>query len=139
MPRFVRRIASALQVPRGRKVAGRLADQNGSPIGQLLANGSDQQQVNNRATLREDGNWRRLRVALAHVEGHAAALMRANRSYHDMHLVITRRPCEGPLGCDAQLPALLPAGSSLTVWVRSSEGAEPKKWHTYPGTGEGVR
>jgi len=67
VPGFVRRLAGERAVPRGRKVAGILADQNGHPIGPTLANGSDQQQADNAATLREDGNWRELDVALSHV------------------------------------------------------------------------
>ncbi len=138
VPTFVRRMAAELRVPLGRKVAGVLADANGNQVGPTLANGSRYQHVDNQASLRPDGKWRRLTVARAHVEGHAAGIMRERPEYRDMHLVVTQLPCEGELGCDAMLPALLPAGSRLTVWVREAEGAEPKKWRTYPGTGEGV-
>ncbi|MGH3715068.1 MAG: DddA-like double-stranded DNA deaminase toxin [Micromonosporaceae bacterium] len=138
VPSFVRRLAAELRVPAGRKVAGVLADASGNTVGPTLANGSRYQHADNQATLQPDGKWRRLTVARAHVEGHAAGIMRERREHRDMHLVITQRPCEGDLGCDAMLPALLPAGSRLTVWVRETEGAEPKKWRTYPGTGEGV-
>src|SRR3712207_8824566 len=38
--------------------------------------------------------WRQLDVAVAHVEGHAAGIMRSRRSGHAV-LVVTERPCPG--------------------------------------------
>jgi len=50
----------------------------------------------------------------AHVEGHAAAVMRQQKIEH-ADLFINQRPCGGVRGCDALLPRMLPKGGTLVV------------------------
>jgi hypothetical protein len=92
-----------------------------------------------------------------HVESHTAALMRANRGLRHLTLVINNPPCnpsqpareqgqvirrpDGSIQykaktCDEQLPAMLPEGAQLTVYVH--QDGTIRKWKTYVGTGEGL-
>lgn len=96
-----------------------------------------------------------------HVEAHVAALMRQNRDLRNVSLVLNNRPCgpdqpirvhatrdikRGPDGsvqyarytCDEQLPAILPQGARLTVYVREP-GRGLYQWKTYTGTGEAIQ
>jgi len=81
--------------------------------------------------------WHRLKSALEHVEGHAAALMRRPNGPRDAVLVLSAPPCPGPYGCDAILAALLPADSRLSVYVMGGDG-QTRFWRGYIGTGEGT-
>lgn len=105
----------------------------------VIVNGEAGQLVNNAATLRtEDRPWdTKGNVALTHVEGHVAALMRKLGGPRKVSLVVTRDPCEGPYGCDERLPDILPIGSMLAVYVR--EGGSLRYFKTYEGNGEAVK
>ncbi|GAB1689508.1 hypothetical protein KRM28CT15_13110 [Krasilnikovia sp. M28-CT-15] len=94
--------------------------------------------VDNAATLlREARPWNmESNIALTHVEGHIAALMRKRGSPQRVNLVLTRDPCDGPYGCDERLPDMLPVGSTLTIYVR--EGGQLRLFKTYAGNGEVV-
>jgi hypothetical protein len=73
-----------------------------------------------------------------HVEGQVAALMRMSGMPRDVVLYLNNRPCErGDAACDRVLPAILPAGSRLTVYVVAA-GGELLERRVYPGTGEWV-
>jgi hypothetical protein len=73
-----------------------------------------------------------------HVEGQVAALMRTSGMPLDVVLYINNRPCDrGNAACDRVLPAILPAGSRLTVYVVAACG-ELLERRVYPGTGEWV-
>jgi hypothetical protein len=78
-----------------------------------------------------------MKSAVEHVEGHAAAVMRRPDGPDDAVLVVTRPPCPGPLGCHTVLPAILPAGNRMTVYVVGGDGVT-RHWATYTGTGEGT-
>jgi hypothetical protein len=55
----------------------------------------------------------------------------------DATLIINQAPCDDePWGCDRILPAILPPGCTLTVYVADADGV---RWHdTYRGTGKGI-
>jgi hypothetical protein len=73
-----------------------------------------------------------------HVEGQVAALMRMPGAPCDVVLYINNPPCErGDAACDRILPAILPAGSRLTVYVVAAAGALVER-RVYHGTGEWV-
>lgn len=92
-----------------------------------------------------------------HVESHVAALMRTDRSLRNLTLTINNPVCnpnqpawrKGQIArqpdgrmryrentCDEQLPAMLPEGARLTVYVQ--QGGTIRKWKSYLGTGEGL-
>ncbi len=79
-----------------------------------------------------------LDVALTHVEGHVAALMRAGRAPQRVKLVVSEAPCPQRWGCHRMLPGLLPAGSELDVYVAGEDGSV-RHHHTYRGLGTGVQ
>jgi len=74
---------------------------------------------------------------LGHVESHVAAMIRRGAAPKDAALVINNRPCPGVRGCDRLLPAMLPKGARLTVYV--TDGQRTWLHRTYDGTGEGIR
>jgi len=82
-------------------------------------------------------------IGMTHVEGHVAAIIRERARAaptEPVHasLVLTREPCPGRLGCQALLRDLLPAGSSITVYVKQKSG--PPTWFdTFDGNGRVVR
>jgi hypothetical protein len=104
----------------------------------LIVNGSQGQIVDNAATLRMDERpWAmKGNIALSHVEGHVAALMRKKDGPQHVDLVVTREPCKGRYGCDERLAEVLPRGSTLSVYVRS--GGQLTLYKTFIGTGEAV-
>ena len=55
-------------------------------------------------------------ITKAHVEAHAAAVMRTER-LSEATLWINRAPCAGPTGCATLLPRMVPTGSTLTVHI----------------------
>jgi len=63
------------------------------------------------------------------VEAHAAAVMR-NRGLTEATLYINNTPCDGPYGCDALLPHMLPPGATLSVHILGPTG-----WTTRQYTG----
>jgi CubicO group peptidase (beta-lactamase class C family) len=52
---------------------------------------------------------------VSHVEAHAAATMRLNGT-RDAALYINREPCPGQVGCDRNLPRMLPPDATLTLY-----------------------
>ena len=67
-------------------------------------------------------------IVRAHVEGHAAALMRTN-GIESAVLYLNQAPCAWSSGCNAMLPRMLPAGAELNVyWPGGSQ--------TYLGIGD---
>ncbi|GIJ50021.1 hypothetical protein Val02_69070 [Virgisporangium aliadipatigenens] len=134
IPDFVSAIATDLHVPPGSKTAGVMTDGQGRRLHNgLLLNGTSNAVVDNYATLKR--RWHRLDVAGSHVEGHTSGIMRDGNVNHAV-LVVSKRPCIGPLGCHAMLSSLLDRGMTLDVYVAGKDG--PVYWGTYTGTGEGV-
>ncbi|MEV6596113.1 DddA-like double-stranded DNA deaminase toxin [Actinoplanes sp. NPDC051346] len=136
---IIRAIAGKLRIPPGAEVAGIAIGENGQALHLgAIVSGAVGQLVNNQATLRMEARpWNmRGNIALAHVEGHVAALMREQNGPRHVSLVITRDPCDGPYGCDERLPDMLPAGSTLTLYVR--EGGGLRFFKKYIGNGRVV-
>ncbi len=52
----------------------------------------------------------------AHVEAHAAAYLRLHPHITDAALYLNRIPCPGRRGCHANLPAMLPENTTLTIY-----------------------
>lgn len=112
--------------------------------------------VPTRTGLRVDYPWGN---SLDHVEAQVAALMRRDgrrnvtvvinnvtcnpdQPDRDSRTGEVRRNVDGSVRykrytCDEQLPAMLPNGAHLTVYVRDHVSGL-RKWKTYVGTGEGV-
>jgi len=87
-------------------------------------------------------NWRMAIPAVFHAEGHAAAALRdlAKQSPDtelNAEIAINNRPCDGPLGCDDILPALLPRDSKLRVYM-NDEHRQLSWYKDYTGTGEAI-
>ncbi|MEU6247146.1 DddA-like double-stranded DNA deaminase toxin [Glycomyces sp. NPDC047010] len=74
-------------------------------------------------------------VVMDHVEARIAGEIRAGGS-RDVTMVINKEPCGGEAGCDAILPAILPEGARLTVYVGDSSGV--RFYKTYNGNGTAV-
>jgi len=91
--------------------------------------------------LRRDAEtrWHQIKSAVEHVEGHIAAVMRRPGGPRHVSLLLTQPPCpQEPYGCKHILPALLPAGAMVDVYVADRAGGSPKFYGSYTGTGEGV-
>jgi hypothetical protein len=75
-----------------------------------------------------------------HVEGHVAALMRRPGTPRTSVLVVNNAPCaQIPFGCDRILPGILPAGSSLTIYVADPTAVGGARFHrTYHGNGKAI-
>lgn len=78
-----------------------------------------------------------------HAESKAAALMRRTGTT-DADLAIDNTVCgtnardqDFPYTCDKVLPAILPAGAQLRVWI-TRDGGNTWWQHTYRGTGERI-
>lgn len=128
-------MARRLRVPPGAKVAGIASTEDGTALHDgVIVNGSRGARVNNRATL--SGSWKFMDVALTHVEGHTAGLLRQPEAPRKAVLVLSRQPCPGELGCRTLLPGMLPRGSELAVYV--ADQGEARYFDTYHGTGAGV-
>ncbi len=140
-PGFVSEVARRLRVPPGAKVAGIATTADGTPLhDEPIVNGSRGALTDNAATLKPNAAgvpWSNLDVALSHVEGHVAALMRTGRAPSRVTLVATEEPCTTRWGCHRLLPGLLPAASELAVYVADQHG-NVRYHHTYRGTGTGV-
>jgi Double-stranded DNA deaminase toxin A len=75
---------------------------------------------------------RRIPARASDVEMKLAAHMRVNR-IRSVTLVVNHIPGEGPLGCDALVPVILPKGYTLTVYgangfVREYKGGATSPW-----------
>jgi hypothetical protein len=140
VPGFVARAAAELRtlLPKGAKTVGVLATSDGRTRSRPIWSGADGPAAA-AAGLRRDSprRWHQNVAATQHVEGHAAAVMRRPDGPRHGVLVVSKRPCPGPLGCDRLLPGLLPAGATLTVYVTGRDSG-PRLWRTYVGTGEGI-
>jgi len=84
------------------------------------------------ARLFRDMKARRIPVRASDVEMKLAAHMRTKR-IRSATLVVDNLPCEGPLGCDALVPVILPTGYTLTVhgpngFVRVYKGGKTSSW-----------
>lgn len=80
-----------------------------------------------------------LATIMDHVEPQAAAIMRRPGAPKHAMLVINQRPCDAPrrpLMCEKLLPHILPAGSTLTVYL--SDGTSTRFYKTYTGTGRDI-
>jgi hypothetical protein len=91
-----------------------------------------------RDALRPDWHSRD-QVTREHVEAHAAAVLRKPDAPTDVVLVINKPTCVTRgryVGCDELLPAMLPQGTRLVVYVRAGQETTLLKIHE--GTGEGI-
>jgi hypothetical protein len=75
---------------------------------------------------------RRIPLRASDVEMKLAAHMR-KKGIRSATLVTNHLPCEGPLGCDALIPVILPEGYTLTVYgadgsVRVYKGGKTSSW-----------
>lgn len=151
VPSYVRRFVEALSPPpAGTKVAGIACTRDGTPLHDPTAPLTNGRRggfagVANARTLSRQrvGDARlplysQLDVALTHVEGHTAARMREPGAPQEVVLTVTREPCPGELGCDAQLSNLLPKGSVLHVYV-AERGHQARHFDSYTGNGKGTR
>lgn len=140
-PDWVRQVAVDLRqlLPRGSKTAGVLTTADGRTRSKPIWSGAQGPAAGGSGLRRDDtlNQWHRLKSAVEHVEGHAAAVMRRPNGPKDAVLVVSVPPCPGPYGCNTILPALLPAESNLSVYVVGADG-QPRFWRTYRGTGEGT-
>ena len=71
---------------------------------------------------------------VSHVEAHAAAVMR-QAGKTDATLYINRMPCPGTSGCMANLPRMVPRGSTLTIHVMSEGSRGPYATFVIHGKG----
>ncbi|MCD0444278.1 hypothetical protein LO763_11660 [Glycomyces sp. A-F 0318] len=76
------------------------------------------------------------RWIMDHAEAKTAAAIRAATSDQRVTMVINKEPCQGVKGCDATLPAIIPARSSVTVYLRDGDGVS--FYRHYEGNGEGI-
>lgn len=135
-------MARRLHVPPGSKVAGIASTGDGKALHNgAIVNGRNGALTDNAATLKPNAAgvpWRGLDVALTHVEGHVAGLMRSERAPRRVTLVLSEPPCTTRWGCHRMLPGMLPEGSELAVYVAEKD-ATVRHHHTYHGVGTGVR
>jgi hypothetical protein len=84
-----------------------------------------------------DGQERRSRSLLGHVEAFVAARMRRGEAPREAMLVINNDVCLGPLSCDRLLPGILPPGARLAIYESTAEGI--RLFKVYEGTGERIK
>jgi hypothetical protein len=80
-----------------------------------------------------------LATIMDHVEPQAAAIMRRPGAPKHAALVLNQQPCDAPrrpLMCEKLLPHILPAGSTLAVYL--SDGTSTRFYKTYTGTGRDI-
>jgi hypothetical protein len=114
--------------PRTHVTTGILVDDDGRQLDELLVSGENGEWFATAdAYLRERlpapavRNPRLAAVpAASHVEVHAAMIMRAGGLTHATLVINNDRICRGVFGCPRAVAAVLPEGSSLTVWTRSA-------------------
>jgi hypothetical protein len=121
----------ALYDPRGQQLANPPLTQSGGTLRSGGASGV-------RAGLRVE--WHSLAQATReHVESHAAAILRKPAAPQEAVLVINKPTCVSRgeyVGCDEILPAMLPVGKRLAVYV--TDGTRTTLSRVYTGTGEGI-
>ncbi|WP_148283070.1 MULTISPECIES: DddA-like double-stranded DNA deaminase toxin [Kitasatospora] len=122
-PGFVSDAANSLS---GRRITtGQIFDASGNPIGPEITSGGGSLADRAQSYLADSPNIRNLpakaRYASAdHVEAQYAVWMREN-GVTDASVVINQNyVCGLPLGCQAAVPAILPRGSTMTVWYPGS-------------------
>lgn len=74
-----------------------------------------------------------------HVEAHAAAILRQPGAPQHATLVLNQAPCDSrtrPLVCETILSGLLPARTTLTVYVTDHDGL--RHHNDYTGTAEEI-
>ena len=128
--------------PRGAKTVGILTTPEGEAIDEPIWSGvqGPARGAPGLKTTDRRMPWHQMVTALHHVEGHAAAIMRRPGGPTHAVLVLSEQPCDDiPWGCDRILPAILPAGSRLDVYVLDTDGSV-RQWKEsgYTGTGEGI-
>jgi len=154
VPEWVHDVAARLSYP-GPKTVGIITDHSGNSVrkdenGNTLADdqiwsgrtGPAQKLEGLRTDTREKMHqWFAVRE---HVEGHAAAWMRAQPGDQHVVLVVSRPPCPTPrpnrpgqATCQVALPQIIRRGSSLTVYV-AEPGKPPRYFDTYRGNGRAV-
>ncbi|MEU6380316.1 DddA-like double-stranded DNA deaminase toxin [Streptomyces sp. NPDC046909] len=127
-PKFV---SDALRAISGKRITtGQIFGGDGKQIADEITSGSDDLAKSAQGYLEGSPSIRNLpkgaKYASAdHVEAKYAAWMR-NNGVTDAHVVINHNyVCGPPLGCQVSVPAILPRGSTMTVW--------------YPGAGSPMR
>lgn len=113
----------------GQKTQGRWTDPDGRVHAEV--SGKDEKYYD-AVELSREMKARRIPIRASDVEMKLAAHMR-RRGIRSATLVVNNIPCEGPLGCDALVPVILPAGSVLTVYgpggfVRVYRGGASSAW-----------
>ncbi|MGW0434084.1 DddA-like double-stranded DNA deaminase toxin [Micromonospora sp. NPDC003197] len=141
VPEWVHHVGEGIcqLLPRSNKTVGVLATADGRTRSKPMWSGTHGPAAGAPGLRRDDkiNQWHRLKSAVEHVEGHAAAVMRRPSGPKDAVLVLSAPPCPGPYGCSTILPELLPANSRLSVYVMGADG-RVRFWRTYVGTGEGT-
>ncbi|MFD1320129.1 DddA-like double-stranded DNA deaminase toxin [Micromonospora sonneratiae] len=141
VPDWVHRVGDDIRrlLPRNNKTVGVLATADGLTRSKPIWSGAHGPAAGALGLRRDDksNQWHRLKSAVEHVEGHAAAIIRRPNGPKDAVLVVSAPPCPGPYGCSTILSALLPANSRLSVYVMGADG-RARFWRTYVGTGEGT-
>jgi hypothetical protein len=113
----------------GQKTHGRWIDTDGNEHAEV--SGKDEK-YDQAIQLFRTMKARRIPVRASDVEMKLAAHMRT-KGIRSATLVVNNLPCEGPLGCDALVPVILPTGYTLTVhgpdgFVRVYEGGKTSSW-----------
>jgi hypothetical protein len=76
-------------------------------------------------------------MIMDHAEAHLASAIRSSAGgARRVTAVINNEPCPGPRGCDAVFGDLIPAGTAVTMYVKSP--AETRMHSVYQGTGKGI-
>jgi hypothetical protein len=76
-------------------------------------------------------------VIMDHAEAKLAAAIRgSNGAASSVVAVINNEPCPGRLGCDGVFADLIPAGTQVSIYVKSSEGTS--LYGTYHGNGKAI-
>ena len=113
----------------GKKTHGRWIDADGRE--HVEVSGKDEKYAE-AIKLFKDMKARRIPSRTSDVEMKLAAHMRL-KGIRSATLVVNHTPCEGPLGCDALVPVILPNGYTLTVYgphgfVREYRGGGTSQW-----------
>ncbi|MQY40934.1 hypothetical protein SRB17_89680 [Streptomyces sp. RB17] len=112
----------------GKKITtGQVIDDTGAKVGPTVSSGEEGSWADIASFLESSGLQHPPTgefPAASHVEAKIAWAMR-NRGIQRATIVINKKEgvCAGPYSCSAAVPAILPAGSSLTVWYRGTSGS----------------
>lgn len=71
-----------------------------------------------------------------HAEAKAVAAVREASGDQHVTMAIDEEPCQGVKGCDATLPDIIPAGSSITVYLRGGDSVSLYRY--CQGNGRGI-